>query len=99
MSFFFEKISFDPVRIFFINSKITQNFNPQEYSIYQRLRRETVDRLLTYRNKDDDPDDSLTDLSSWFEREQEGVKLKNWLKEKPGLLSIHSLLILFQIYM
>ncbi|CAJ0841055.1 10969_t:CDS:2, partial [Entrophospora sp. SA101] len=39
---------FDPIRTFFITSKITQRFNPQEYRIYQWLRRETIDRLLTY---------------------------------------------------
>ncbi|CAB4389502.1 unnamed protein product [Rhizophagus irregularis] len=74
---------FDPIRVFFITSKTTQRFNIQENRLYQWLRKETIDRLMAFREKSDDNDESFEDLSTWKEREQEESKLRNWLKEPP----------------
>ncbi|CAG8445265.1 12975_t:CDS:10 [Acaulospora morrowiae] len=74
-------ISFDPIRTFFIKTKITQRLNPQEYRIYKWLVKETIDRWTAYRNKS--IGDSLDDISSWKEREQTEADLKNWLQEPP----------------
>ncbi|CAG8646474.1 6063_t:CDS:10, partial [Cetraspora pellucida] len=73
-------IIFDPIRVFFIESKLTQRFNLQEYRIYQWLKRQAIERIL-YRNKS--IYDPLADISIWKEREQEKQKLRNWLKEPP----------------
>ncbi|RIB02871.1 RNA12 protein [Gigaspora rosea] len=73
-------IIFDPIRVFFIESKITQRFNPQEYRIYQWLKRQAFERILYWNKLSYDP---LADISTWKEREQEEQKLRNWLKEPP----------------
>ncbi|CAG8521540.1 7567_t:CDS:10 [Funneliformis caledonium] len=74
---------FDPIRVFFITSKVTQRFNIQEYRLYQWLRKETIDRVRALRETSEDEDESFADLSAWKEREQEEAKLLNWLKEPP----------------
>src|SRR6185437_11590332 len=81
--FFPLDLSFDPIRTFFITSKITQRFSIQEYPLYQWLRKETIDRFWAYR-KNSDEDGSLHDVSMWSERVDEEMKLRNWLKEPPG---------------
>ncbi|CAG8482858.1 12374_t:CDS:10 [Gigaspora rosea] len=68
------------VAVFFIESKITQRFNPQEYRIYQWLKRQAFERILYWNKLSYDP---LADISTWKEREQEEQKLRNWLKEPP----------------
>ncbi|CAG8456689.1 1634_t:CDS:10 [Paraglomus brasilianum] len=75
-------IIFDPIRTFFITSKITQRFSIQEYPLYQWLRKETIDRFWAYR-KNSDEDGSLHDVSMWSERVDEEMKLRSWLKEPP----------------
>ncbi|CAI2171431.1 19627_t:CDS:10 [Funneliformis geosporum] len=74
---------FDPIRVFFISSKVTQRFNIREYRLYQWLRKETIDRVRALRETSEDEDESFADLSAWKEREQEESKLQNWLKEPP----------------
>ncbi|CAG8467028.1 9747_t:CDS:10 [Ambispora leptoticha] len=75
-------IIFDPIRKFFIISKATERFNLQEYPLYQRLRRETIDRLWTNR-KAEEEEGTLADFSSWSERQDEETKLRIWLREPP----------------
>ncbi|CDH60396.1 rna12 protein [Lichtheimia corymbifera JMRC:FSU:9682] len=70
---------FDPMREFFIASKVTQRFNPEEYALYRWLRRETWARLVQ-------PDRSLTEsaASSVWAQDQENMdKLRTWLREDP----------------
>lgn len=68
---------FDPVRDFFITSKITQRFNPEEYKIYRWLRNETWARLLSTK-------DPRANKSVWANDAEKVGKLKSWLAETPG---------------
>ena len=67
---------FDPMREFFIASKITQRFNPEEYAFYRWLRRETWARLVS--------SDRYSDQAVFEEDADEIDKIKSWLKETPG---------------
>ncbi|KAI9283364.1 RNA12 protein-domain-containing protein [Sporodiniella umbellata] len=69
---------FDPIRTFFVASKITQRFNVQEYALYRWLRKETWDRLI--------PNDSLQaspEGSAWADDFEQTERLRTWLAESP----------------
>ena len=70
-------VVFEPVRVFFITSKITRRFHPEEYALYRWLRRETWDRFLPGR----DATERRTVLSDDSELKE---RLKSWLAETPG---------------
>ncbi|KAI8145832.1 RNA12 protein-domain-containing protein [Fennellomyces sp. T-0311] len=67
---------FDPMREFFIASRITQRFNPEEYAFYRWLRRETWARLVS--------GDRHVDQATVFEEDADDIsKIRSWLKETP----------------
>ncbi|KAI9274452.1 RNA12 protein-domain-containing protein [Phascolomyces articulosus] len=67
---------FDPMREFFIASRVTQRFNPEEYSFYRWLRRETWARLLSA--------DRRNEQATVFEEDAEDInKIQSWLRETP----------------
>ncbi|KAI8968296.1 RNA12 protein-domain-containing protein [Mycotypha africana] len=70
---------FDPIRVFFITSDITQRFNPEEYAIYRWLRNETWNRLMPGSARD------LTTQhhSLWADDTEQIGRLKSWLAETP----------------
>lgn len=73
-------VVFDPVREFFITSKVTQRFNPEEYKAYRWLRKETWARLVSSSSgKDIKPDSSV-----WADDAEKTGKLISWLAETPG---------------
>ncbi|KAG1501423.1 hypothetical protein G6F47_003208 [Rhizopus delemar] len=69
---------FDPIRIFFVTSKVTQRFNPQEYAFYRWLRKETWDRLIQ-----PDSIQQSTQSSPWADDFEHTEKLRAWLAESP----------------
>ncbi|CEI89500.1 hypothetical protein RMCBS344292_03855 [Rhizopus microsporus] len=69
---------FDPIRIFFVTSKVTQRFNPQEYALYRWLRKETWARLIP-----GDDRQPLPEGSAWADDFEQTEKLKSWLAERP----------------
>ncbi|KAI9322119.1 RNA12 protein-domain-containing protein [Dichotomocladium elegans] len=71
---------FDPLREFFIASKITQRFNPEEYALYRWLRRETWARLLP---TGDDETRIGQAVVVWEQDEDNMAKVKAWLREEP----------------
>lgn len=76
---------FDPVRMFFVTSKITQRFNPQEYALYRWLRNETWGHFSQ--------PTTAGKTSVWADDKEKTEKLKSWLAETPGNgLKIKSLL-------
>lgn len=71
---------FDPMREFFIASKVTQRFNPEEYALYRWLRRETWARLVPSER-------ALTESAAssvWAQDQDNMDKLRTWLREDPG---------------
>ncbi|KAG0174792.1 mitochondrial escape protein 2 [Apophysomyces sp. BC1015] len=66
---------FDPIRVFFVTSKITQRFNPEEYALYRWLRSETWARLI--------PVESPEHISVWAKDTEHTEKLKSWMRESP----------------
>jgi hypothetical protein len=71
-------IVFDPIRAFFIASKVTQRFNPDEYALYRWLKSETWARLLPAGH-----DSHLDGSSVWADDTEKTEKLKSWLAEYP----------------
>ncbi|KAI9348343.1 RNA12 protein-domain-containing protein [Pilaira anomala] len=71
-------IIFDPIRVFFITSKATQRFNPQEYALYRWLRSETWAKLMPI-----SPGSQLDGPSIWAHDVEKTEKLKSWLAERP----------------
>jgi len=76
----FTYIIFDPVRKFFMTSKITQRFNPEEYAIYRWLRKEAWARIVPSKARDGALDATP---EGWSEREEEYKKLKTLLRGVP----------------
>ncbi|GAA5796012.1 RNA12 protein-domain-containing protein [Helicostylum pulchrum] len=71
-------IVFDPIRVFFITSKATQRFNPQEYALYRWLRSETWAKLMPTGTGS-----HVEGSSIWAHDEEKTEKLKSWLAERP----------------
>ncbi|RCI03787.1 mitochondrial escape protein 2 [Rhizopus stolonifer] len=69
---------FDPIRTFFITSKVTQRFNPEEYALYRWLRKETWARLVS--GKDRHP---LPHGFTWADSFEQTERLESWLAESP----------------
>ncbi|KAJ1907043.1 mitochondrial escape protein 2 [Tieghemiomyces parasiticus] len=69
---------FDPVRIFFIESRILQRFNPENYPIYRWLSRQTLSRIFRDPHAADDQR-----MEIWSERQQDRARLDKWLHEVP----------------
>lgn len=69
---------FDPIRIFFVTSKITQRFNPEEYALYRWLRRETWARLVQKK-----PDHHVDHKALWQDDAEDVEKVRGWLRETP----------------
>jgi hypothetical protein len=67
---------FDPVRMFFVTSKITQRFNPQEYALYRWLRNEAWGHFSQ--------PTTAGKTSVWADDKEKTEKLKSWLAETPG---------------
>ncbi|OBZ89957.1 Mitochondrial escape protein 2 [Choanephora cucurbitarum] len=74
-------VVFDPIRVFFITSKVTQRFNPEEYALYRWLRRETWARLLPVGASRDVAMEQSQSL--WADDVEKIEKLKSWLAESP----------------
>ncbi|EPB90204.1 hypothetical protein HMPREF1544_02888 [Mucor circinelloides 1006PhL] len=72
-------VVFDPIRVFFITSKINQRFNPQEYAIYRWLRNETWARLMPGGSRDL----ANAGTSVWADDTEKTEKLISWLAETP----------------
>lgn len=72
-------IVFDPIRVFFITSKVTQRFNPQEYALYRWLRNETWARLMPTGTTAS----RIEGASLWADDTEQTEKLKSWLAEYP----------------
>ncbi|KAL9553734.1 hypothetical protein MBANPS3_003159 [Mucor bainieri] len=72
-------VVFDPIRVFFITSKINQRFNPQEYAIYRWLRNETWARLMPGGSRDL----ASAGTSVWADDTEKTEKLISWLAETP----------------
>ncbi|GAN06144.1 exonuclease [Mucor ambiguus] len=72
-------VVFDPIRVFFITSKINQRFNPQEYAIYRWLRNETWARLMSGGSRDL----ASAGTSVWADDTEKTEKLISWLAETP----------------
>ncbi|KAL7311152.1 mitochondrial escape protein 2 [Mucor circinelloides] len=72
-------VVFDPIRVFFITSKINQRFNPQEYAIYRWLRNETWARLMSGGSRDL----ANAGTSVWADDTEKTEKLISWLAETP----------------
>ncbi|KAI9497812.1 RNA12 protein-domain-containing protein [Zychaea mexicana] len=67
---------FDPMREFFIASRVMQRFNLEEYDFYRWLRRETWARLVAV--------DRHNDQATVFEEDTEDIKkIQSWLNETP----------------
>ncbi|KAI8372407.1 RNA12 protein-domain-containing protein [Blakeslea trispora] len=75
-------VVFDPIRVFFITSKVTQRFNPEEYALYRWLRRETWARLLPVGASSRDASAEYSQ-SLWADDVEKIEKLKSWLAESP----------------
>lgn len=71
-------IVFDPIRVFFITSKATQRFNPQEYALYRWLRSETWAKLMPT-----GAGSHIEGSSIWAHDEEKTEKLRSWLAERP----------------
>lgn len=70
---------FDPIRVFFIVSNVTQRFNPESYSIYQWFRRETWARIVPGSNR------SIVEHQNLWQDDHEDIeKVKSWMTENPG---------------
>ncbi|KAK4512205.1 uncharacterized protein ATC70_013448 [Mucor velutinosus] len=72
-------VVFDPIRVFFITSKINQRFNPQEYAVYRWLRNETWARLMPGGSRDL----ASAGTSVWADDTEKTEKLISWLAETP----------------
>lgn len=68
---------FDPLRDFFITSKVTQRFNPEEYKLYRWLRNETWARLLNTK-------DPKAGKYVYADDTEKIGRLRSWLAETPG---------------
>ncbi|KAI9027400.1 RNA12 protein-domain-containing protein [Phycomyces nitens] len=75
---------FDPIRVFFITSKITHRFNLDEYAFYRWLRSETWARLVP---TDREP---INRQSVWTEDSEQIERLKSWVQEKPETFGVVS---------
>lgn len=71
-------IVFDPIRVFFITSKVTKRFNLQEYALYRWLRSETWARLIP-----GGTGSHIESSSIWAHDIENTEKLKSWLAETP----------------
>lgn len=78
---------FDPIRVFFITSKITRRFNPEEYAIYRWLRRKTWAHFI--------PSSATSKIyynpsgySVWADDAEKTDKLISYLAETPGTTRI-----------
>lgn len=69
---------FDPIRAFFIETKLSHTFDLGNYRLYAWLKKNTVDLLI-----DSDDKDAKSDSVDWFERRAARESIQDWLKEKP----------------
>ncbi|KAK9717133.1 mitochondrial escape protein 2 [Basidiobolus ranarum] len=69
----------DPIRVFFVTNQLTQRFNPDQYPALRWIRRETIDRLMLFKNKKD-----IKQSSILGGREQDEARLRALLQEAPG---------------
>lgn len=71
---------FDPIREFFIESKLSHTFDFGNYKLYTWLKQNTVDLIL-----DDDSDNKKSgiDTVDWFERRASKESIQSWLRDKP----------------
>ncbi|KAJ1974618.1 mitochondrial escape protein 2 [Dimargaris xerosporica] len=68
---------FDPIRIFFIESKILQRFSMDTYPALRRLGQQTLHRIFSEWESDDRPH------TMWAERQDARDRLEKWLNEVP----------------
>ncbi|KAJ1965536.1 mitochondrial escape protein 2, partial [Dispira parvispora] len=69
---------FDPIRVFMIESKMVQRFNPENYRWLRWITRQTVYRLFPKTSPD-----HTSHSVMWAERQLDHVKLDKWLHEAP----------------
>ncbi|KAI7867395.1 RNA12 protein-domain-containing protein [Spinellus fusiger] len=81
---FITYVIFDPIRVFFITSKVSQRFNLEEYSFYRWLRKETWARLVSGDHH------TIDSQSMWTEGSEQIEKLQSWVHEKPETFVIVS---------
>ncbi|KAK0559235.1 mitochondrial escape protein 2 [Tilletia horrida] len=68
---------FDPIRSWFVQSKVTNLFDLEQYSVLRFIKRKTE----AFFNVDDDGSVKEDD---WWERKQAAAKIAGWLKESPS---------------
>lgn len=71
---------FDPIREFFIESKLRHTFDFGNYKLYTWLKQNTVDLIL---DDDSDSDRKGIDTVDWFERRAAKESIQAWLRDKP----------------
>ncbi|CAO1625309.1 unnamed protein product [Parajaminaea phylloscopi] len=69
---------FDPIRAFFIESKLSHTFQLDNYRLIAWLKKNTVDLLI-----DNGASKHSDDTVDWFERRAARESIQDWLKEKP----------------
>ncbi|CAO1614763.1 unnamed protein product [Jaminaea pallidilutea] len=69
---------FDPIRAFFIETKLSHTFDLGNYRVYAWLKRNTVDLLIDSGDKEDEGG-----AVDWFERRAARESIQGWLREKP----------------
>lgn len=79
---------FDPIRVFFITSKVTQRFNPEEYAIYRWLRNETWAHFMPSSSKNHL---NASGYSVWADDAEKTDKLISYLAETPGKIAIYEM--------
>ncbi|PWN51525.1 hypothetical protein IE53DRAFT_342187 [Violaceomyces palustris] len=67
---------FDPIRAFFVESKIENTFSLEEYKIYSWLKAKTVDLFRESGAKNKEQDD-------WWERREAAENIQGWICERP----------------
>lgn len=68
---------FDPIRSFFVESKLKNTFNLNDYKLYAWLKNKTVAFFIDESGSDTKEDD-------WWERKEAASNIKSWLSENPS---------------
>ncbi|CAO1635155.1 unnamed protein product [Sympodiomycopsis kandeliae] len=71
---------FDPIREFFIESKLSHTFDFGNYKLYTWLKQNTVDLIL---DDDSNSKKSGIDTVDWFERRAAKESIQSWLRDQP----------------
>lgn len=67
---------FDPIRSFFVESKLKNTFSLDDYKLYSWLKDKTVGLFIDEKSKDEEDD--------WWERKEAASNIKELLRETPS---------------